>query len=299
MTTITPADLRTLLKLLDTRSFTAAAAALDIDKSQVSRTVARVERRLGVRLFERSTRKLRPTAVGTEICARAREVLAGLYAIEDFAATSRGTPSGTLRLGCGVEFGMLAVSGWIAQYLARHLTVSVDADFSNRVVDLIEEGFDLVIRLGPVVQPELVSVTLGVLPYGLYASPARAAPPAHPAALPATEILRFSAGSHGPGWRLVRGDDAVQMTAAGRATINNVYALAEAARAGFGIARLPRPLADPYVARGELHEIYADWTLDPVTVHAVLPGNRYIAPKVSAFLEVARAAMQTGATLNV
>ncbi|MGE0373442.1 MAG: LysR family transcriptional regulator [Gammaproteobacteria bacterium] len=296
MATLSPADLRILLKLFDTRSVTAAAAGLDVDKSQVSRTLARIERRLGVRLFERSTRALHPTAIGVEVCTRARDVLAGLHAIDDLAATSRGTPSGTLRLGCGVEFGMLAVSEWITTYLARYPHVAVNADFSNRVVDVIEEGFDLVIRLGPIARAELVAVSLGSLAYGMYASPHSSALPTHPSALSPADILCFSAGSHGAGWRLFRDGEAVSITPAGRATLNNVHALADAARAGLGVARLPRRLAAAYLARGELREVFGDWSLDPVEVHAVLPGNRYIPPKVSVFLDIARAAMLAEAT---
>ncbi|MBX9609484.1 MAG: LysR family transcriptional regulator [Gammaproteobacteria bacterium] len=301
MSSISPLELRVLLKLLDSGSFTAAAVALDLDKSQVSRVVARVERRLGVRLFERSTRALRATALGAEVCARARQVLAGLEGIETLAAEHGKAPAGTLRLACGVEFGSLAVSGWIATCLARQPAMAVDADFSNRVVDIIEEGFDIAIRLGDALPSDLPVVRLGALGYGLFASPvtlAGAPLPDHPSLLSARAVLRYAVGSHGGAWRMTRDGETLTMRAHGRVTVNNVFALADAARAGLGIARLPRLLARDYLARGELMEVFADWTLATVAVHAVLPGNRHVPPKTHAFLDVARAAMGGSADLG-
>lgn len=297
MSSISPLELRVLRKLQDSGSFTAAANALDLDKSQVSRVVARVERRLGARLFERSTRALRATALGAEVCARARDVLAGLEAIEALAADRGDAPAGTLRLACGVEFGMLAVSRWIARFVTDHPRVSVDADFSNRVVDVIEEGFDVAIRLGETLPAELPVVRLGAVRYGLYASPqlvATTPPPDHPGALPADRLLRHAVGRRAGDWRLNRPGEALSLRPCGRLTVNNVFALADAARAGLGIARLPRLLARDYITRGELTELFDDWTLTSVAVHAVLPGHRHVPLKTRVFLDTARAAMAAG-----
>lgn len=301
MSSISPLELRVLRKLLDSGSFTAAADALDLDKSQVSRVVARVERRLGARLFERSSRALRATALGAEVCARARDVLAGLEAIEALAADRGDAPAGTLRLACGVEFGMLAVSRWITRFVTDHPRVSVDADFSNRVVDVIEEGFDVAIRLGDALPSDLPVARLGALGYGLFASPITMAGtplPDHPSLVSARAVLRYAVGSHGGAWRMTRVGETLTMRAQGRVTVNNVFALADAARAGLGIARLPRLLARDYLARGELMEVFADWTLATVAVHAVLPDNRHVPPKTHAFLDVARAAMGGSADLG-
>lgn len=290
-TTISALELRILVRLQDTQSFTATAEALHLDKSRVSRVVAQVERRLGVQLFERSTRALRVTELGTEICARARGILAGLEAIGDLAANRRKAPSGTLRISCGTEFGMLAVSGWISSFLQRYSAVSVEADFSNRLVDVIEDGFDVAIRLGDVIPENLPLVKLGTLSYGLYASPsliARGVSLERPSEIPADLMLRYSSGRSGSRWRLEKAGEVVTLNPRGKVVLNNVFALADSVRAGLGIARLPRLLAREAVACKELVEILHTWHLPPVPIHAVLPPNRLRLPITRAFLEIAR-----------
>jgi len=210
-------------------------------------------------------------------------------------------PRGTLKLTCGVEFGQLAVSGWINTYLQRYPQVVVEADWSNRVVDLVHEGFDVAIRLGDLPDSTLAARKLGELHYGLYASPTylqRHGSPKLAQDLQQHELLMFTGGSLKQGWTLYQGaersEGQVRLSAQqARYRINNSYAVCSSAIAGLGIARLPRMLAEPEAATGRLVEVLADWQSHRVAVHAVFPSARFLTPKVRAFVEVA--ALQFGA----
>lgn len=271
--------------------FTRAAERLGTHKAHVSRTVSRLEARLGVRLLQRSTRALAVTEVGRELFERATSILSAIDETEAAIAQTQGEPRGVLRLSCGVEFGLLAVNGWIAGYLRRFPEVRVEADFSNRVVDLIHEGFDLAVRVGPLADSGLAARRLGEVDYALYASPdylrARPAPGA-PAELDGHALIHSPSGQGG--WRLLRGAEAAEVTAAPRLSVNNNLAARDATAAGMGIALLPVFQARPLAEAGGLVEVLPGWRRPPVPVHAVFASSRFLSPKVRLFVDHARAA---------
>lgn len=287
--------LQAFVKVVQTGSFTRAAAALGTQKAHLSRVVAQLETSLGVRLLERTTRALSLTEVGREFFERAVGILA---AVEDARRTvqkAQGEPGGTLRLTCGVEFGMIAVSAWIGRYLQRYPQVRVDADFSGRLVDLVHEGFDLAIRVGPLADSTLAARRLGDLSYGLFAAPeylARRGEPAHPTDLSAHAALVFAAGRHRASWSLARADATERVDLTPRLRANNVFAVRDAAVAALGVAQLPRIVAAAAVRAGQLRPVLAEWAPPPVPVHAVFASARYLTPKVRAFIDLAVEAMR-------
>jgi DNA-binding transcriptional LysR family regulator len=273
--------------VVQTGSFTRAAEAMGTQKAHLSRVISKLERRLGVRLVERTTRSLSLTEIGREIFERAQGILEAADDAERVAQRMRAEPAGVLRLTCGVEFGMVAVSGWVAGYLRRHPRVTVEADFTGRLVDIVHEGFDLAIRVGELTESRLAARRLGELRYGLYASPAylaRRGVPSSPDALSRHELLIFRAGSH-RGWRLARGDEVVRVGAGARLSVNNSFAVRDAAIAGLGIAQLPLVIAGDSVSAGALTRVLTDWQPSPVPVHALYPSARYLTPKVRAFID--------------
>lgn len=288
MTTMEIAELQALVKVVQTGSFTRAADALGIEKARVSRMLSGLESKLGVRLLERTTRALSLTEVGREIFERAVGILA---AVDDVARVSQrmlATPRGQLRLSCGVEFGMLAVSNWIEGYLQKYPEVSVEADFTGRLVDIVHEGFDLAIRVGELSDSALAARRLGELHYGLYASPsylARYGLPGSPDALQSHQLLMFSAGSHRSGWRLRHMGEEVRVQNTARLRINNSFAVRDAALAGLGIAQLPLLISQECEVLGQLRRVLPEWQAAPVPVHALYPSNRYLTPKVRAFID--------------
>ena len=200
---------------------------------------------------------------------------------------------------------MIAVSGWIAAYLERYPQVRVDAEFTGRIVDIVHEGFDLAIRVGPLADSTLTARKLGELRYGLFAAPAylarRAAPaylarraaPEHPAELETHDVLSFAGGSHQATWTLARGNQQERVTLQPRMKANNVFAVRDAAIAGLGIAQLPLIVAEPTVQAGQLSQILGAWSLPAVPVHAVFASARYLTPKVRGFIDLAVDAVQS------
>jgi len=287
-------SLQAFVKVVQTGSFTRAADALQTQKAHLSRVVTQLEKELGVRLLERSTRSLSLTEIGREFYERAVGILASVDDAQRAVQNAQAEPRGTLKLTCGAEFGMIAVSGWIAAYLQRHPDVRVDADFTSRVVDIVHEGFDLAIRVGPLPNSTLAARKLGELSYGLFASPhylsARAAP-MHPGELRAHDILAFAGGSHQASWSLEQAGHSVRIELQPRLKANNVFSVRDATVAGLGIAQLPWVVAAPVVASGQLQPVLPAWSLARVPVHAVFASARYLTPKVRAFIDLAVQAM--------
>lgn len=283
-------ELKAFVKVVQSGSFTRAADALETQKSYLSRVVTGLERKLGVRLLERSTRSMHLTEIGREVYERAVGIIGAVDDTERIAAQLNAQPRGTLKLTCGTEFGMIAVSSWIDRYLQDYPQVSVEADFTGRLLDLVHEGFDLAIRIGELADSRLAARRLGELSYGLFASPAyfkRQPKPRHPADLRNHKQLVFHAGGHGSGWRLTRGAEQVKVEVSARLRVNNSFAVRDAAVAGLGVAQLPDRVAQPAVDSGTLVRVLPQWQPPSVPVSAVFASNRYLSAKVRAFVDLA------------
>lgn len=281
-------QLRTFVKVVDAGSFTRAAAALGSEKAQVSRVVAQLEKSLGVQLLERTTRSLSLTDAGREILERARTILAGVDETARFADEARGKPRGVLRITCGVEFGLSTVSRWVNGYLASYPDASADVEYTPRITDIVQEGFDIAIRIGPVRDSGLASRKLGELRYGLYACPKylkRRGVPKEVADLATHDLLMFTAGSHRSGWKLRRSGRLVEVDGPARLFANNALALRGAALASLGIAQLPDMLVDEWEGRNRLVKVLDDWSCATAPIYALFGNHRYRAPKVRAFLD--------------
>jgi DNA-binding transcriptional LysR family regulator len=286
--------LQAFVKVVQTGSFTRAAEALNTQKARVSRAVSQLERELGVRLLERTTRALSLTEIGREFFERSVGILSSVEDAKRTVQKAQGEPRGTLRLTCGVEFGMIAVSHWIPRYLQRYPQVRVDAEFTGRLVDLVHEGFDLAIRVGSLADSTLAARKLGELLYGLFAAPdylARRSAPKHPGDLDAHDTLAFAGGSHQATWTLSHGSQQVRVVLQPRLKANNVFAVRDAAVMGRGVAQLPLIVAANAVQEGQLQPVLPDWAPPAVPVHAVFASARYLTPKVRGFIDLAVEAM--------
>jgi LysR family transcriptional regulator, regulator for bpeEF and oprC len=292
-------QLRVLVKVVQAGSFTRAADVLGMQRSNVSRVIAQLEAELGVTLLERTTRTQSVSAAGREVYERALGVL---DAVEDTLRVTQRVheePSGLLRLTCGVEFGMAAVGAWVEAYLERYPKVTVDAEYATRELDLVHEGFDLAIRAGPLQESRLVARPLGELLYGLYASPAylrQRGMPATPADLPSHALVVFSGASPRPVWTLHKGTAREQIKVAGaaRLRVNAGAGVRSALLRGLGIGQLPAVIADELVQHKLLQRVLPMWQPRAVQVFAVYPSNRYLTPKVRAFVDLAASGFPGG-----
>jgi DNA-binding transcriptional LysR family regulator len=284
--------LQAFVKVVQTGSFTRAADALHTQKARLSRVVSQLERELSVRLLERSTRSLSLTEAGREFFERAHAILASVDDARQAMQRIRGEPQGTLRLTCGVEFGLVAVSAWIADYLAAFPQVQVEADYSNRVVDIVHEGYDLAVRVGPLSDSSLAARRLGLLDYGLYASAdylRRHGPPAGPQDLNAHPLVVYAGTAPQGQWQLSRSDEVQRLKLQPRLRVNTSLAAREALQRGLGIGLLPRRVAEPAGQPALLQRVLPDWAAPEVPVHAVFASARYLTPKVRAFIDLAAA----------
>ena len=283
-------QLRAFVKVAQTGSFTRAAELLGLQKSHLSRTVTQLEARLGVKLLERTTRSLRVTEVGREVLERATGILDSVDDTQRLVQNIHVEPRGSLRLTCGVEFGMIAVNAWVNAYLAAHPRVTAEVEYTSRVLDLVHEGFDVAIRVGALEESRLAARRLGDLRYGLFASPAYLARHGRPADiddLARHPLLVFNPGPRRAGWQLRRGTESTRVDADARLRVNSGFAVHDAVLAGLGIGRVPLLIARAALAARQVVRVLPQWEPEPTPVHAVFPSQRYLTPKVRAFIDLA------------
>ncbi|WP_299869694.1 LysR family transcriptional regulator [uncultured Hoeflea sp.] len=282
-------ELRALTIVVERGTFTAAAEAMKTDKAHVSRIVSRLEKKLGAQLLQRSTRQLSLTEVGREFYERAAGIILALEETEASVAQSMGRPTGVLKVTAGTEYGSLVVNQWITAYLKLHGDVRIEAEFTNRVTDIIHEGFDVAIRIGALPDSELSVRKLGEVSYGLYASPEYlklSGPVRTPEDLAHHDLVMFAPRGR-PSWKIVKGRQTAEIESAPRYLVNNNQAALEATLRGLGVALLPRFVAGPNIDAGRLLTVLDGWGKIPAPVHAVFPSSRYMAPKVRAFVDLA------------
>jgi len=185
---------------------------------------------------------------------------------------------------------MIAVSGWVNEFLNSYPMVSAEVESTSRVLDLVYEGFDLAIRVGKLEESRLAARPLGTIDYGLFACPryvARQGMPESVEALKHHALIMFTGGSHWSGWHLSRDAEKVKIEAAAKLRVNNSFAVRDALLRSLGVGQLPLMVASDSVKSGRLVQVLPDWASSPVPVHAVFPGNRYLTPKVRAFVDLA------------
>ncbi len=295
--------LKAFVSIVQNGSFTAAAKALGGHKAGLSRTIAQLEKQLGVRLLERTTRRMRLTDIGQAIYDRAVAVLAAIDDIEATAASQHGEPRGVLRLMIDPELAPAGAGRWVSAYADQYPEVRVEVDLSGRNADLLHEGFDLAIRLGlpsdpnPESNPNPDSVThkLGELSYGLYASPAYLEK--HGTPKDGDELrqhpLVMSGNPAQRGWRLITLSRELRIDGPARLRANNSLLMRDAAVNGLGVVLLPNAVGKEESARGTLKRVLSAWSTPKVPVHAILPGVGLPTSKVRAFVELASSAPLT------
>jgi DNA-binding transcriptional LysR family regulator len=277
------------VRVVDARSYSAAARQAGATTSALSKRVAKLEGALGVRLLERTTRRLAPTEAGAAFYERCLRVLDELGEAERAATRLGGGARGTLRMSAPVIFGELHVAPLVPRLLERHPGLGADLWLSDRYVDLVDEGFDLALRIGRLADSSLAARRLGAVPAVVCASPAyleRRGVPRRPDDLAGHECLRYSLAGAGREWRL-RGPDGRERAyaAAGRCSLNHGGAMREIALAGGGLAQLPLFLVAEALAAGRLRAVLDDYRPPDFGIYAVHPAGRAPSPKVRAAVD--------------
>lgn len=278
-------ELRAFVRAAETGSFSQTAREFGLSQPSVSRMVAALEERLGVRLLLRTTRQVTPTEGGATFLARARQLLADL---EEAEGEARGSDSlsGTLRIAMPGAFGIREVVPRLPAFLASHPQLRAEFLVSDRMEDLVAEGVDLALRFGPLADSGFGARRLARAPRHVVASPVYLAARGTPvtlAELAAHDCLFGPGGAGRAGWSFSRDGAEASVTVAGRVQIASADGVVACARMGLGIAVASRWMCRAEIESGELVVILEQYRLQPAEVFAVFPAGRRPSPKARAF----------------
>ncbi|MES2262511.1 MAG: LysR family transcriptional regulator [Pseudomonadota bacterium] len=271
------------------QSFAGGARRLGMSPPAVTRAIAALEERLGVRLLERTTRHVRVTDAGQRYLDDARRILAEVDEADDAAAGSNAAPRGHLAVTAPVLFGRQYVMPGIVDYLQRYPGMEVNAVFVDRVTSLVEEGFDVGVRIGELPDSSMRAVNVGQVRRVVCASPAYLAlhgAPATPDELGRHVIVASSGSSTPPEWRFTDGARQLALRVKPRLVVNSNDAAIEAVRRGFGLARLLSYQAAPWIAAGELQAVLAPFETPGLPINIVHRDSRQGSPRIRSFVDL-------------
>lgn len=280
-------EIRGFVAVADGRSFAQAARRLGISTAQMSKLVARLEDRHGTRLLNRTTRNVSLTAAGRAYLAGARELLDMFDQLEILVGDAGG-PRGLLRLSVPVSFGAVEIGPALLDFAAAHALVGLEVFFSDRAVNLVEEGFDAAVRIGSLSNSTLVARRLATSRIVTCAAPAyldHYGAPRAPDELAGREIIIDLNPADPFVFRFGRGAVRQSVRVDGRLRFAGAQACLAAARAGLGITRAPAFAAVDDLRAGRLRPLLCEFEPDPVSIHAVYPQTRHLAAKVRAFVD--------------
>ena len=285
-------EIAVFAQVVQAGSFTAAARALRMPKSTVSRKVLELEQRLGARLLQRTTRKLSLTDVGRTYFGYAARAVAELEEAERAVRDLESAPRGLLRVTAPVNFGFLGPL--VAAYLLRHPDVQIELMCTDRVVDMVEERVDVGIRVGPLADSSLVTRSLGSARRVLVASRSylkKKGRPALPEELNKHDCLQFGANTGRTSYVLSTDARTVELSVPARLIVNDMDILHTAALNGLGIALLPMFRCVEDLRARRLERLLADWNAPAISIAAVYPTTRHLSPKVKTFVDHLQAGM--------
>lgn len=288
-------DMRLFVQVMESRSFTAAAEQLGLSKQYVSRRLMQLESRLGARLLNRSTRRLDVTALGQSYYESAVRLLAEVEQVEQGIAGQGAEPRGTLRLSAPLSFAVVHLGSLIPAFLQRYPQVTVEVDLSDRPVDLLGEGFDLVLRIGVLEDSTLIARRIATIPRVYCASPAYLAArgtPLHPDDLAEHDCLPYGHGRQVQ-WRFKAKGKPLSISVSGRIRANNGELLRDAAIEGMGVTYLPSFIVEQALAAGRLQTVLDEFATEPLVLSAVYPQHRQSSRPLQVLVEFLREQLGT------
>ena len=280
--------MKTFVAVVESESFTAAGARLEMSKAVVSKYVGILEDHLGTRLLNRTTRRLSLTESGTAYYERCVQILADVDEAEQSAGQLTAIPRGTLKVAMPVSFGTICIAPLMSEYMRRYPEVKLDIALADRRVDLIEEGFDLAIRVGSLPESGLIARRLATDRIVCCAAPSYLAThgrPAKPADLADHACLNYSYASGGDEWTFGKQRTHVSVRIDGPVRANNGDMLRLAALDGAGIIWQPHFIVGEDVKNGRLIELMSDFAGPELGVYALYPSRKHLSAKVRTFVD--------------
>ena len=281
-------EMRAFVTVIDAGSFVRAADALDLSKTAVSRLVSDLEARLGTRLLHRTTRRLSLTPEGEVFLERCRSLLEGVESAEAELSTRAGEAVGQLRVNVPVTFGLLHLAPLWPAFMALHPRVVLDITLSDRLVDLVDEGYDLAVRIAQLQTSSLVSRQLTSTRLVLCASPdylRRHGTPAQPSDIAQHSVISYTLLATGDQWAFQGPQGPVSVKVSPRMRTNSGDTCCAAALQHQGIVLQPTFLVGPHLASGALVEILPAYRSLDLGVHAIYPTRKHLTPKVRALID--------------
>jgi DNA-binding transcriptional LysR family regulator len=281
-------EMRVFAAVVDAGSFVGAAQPLVMSKAAVSRHVADLEARLGVRLLHRTTRKLSLTPEGEVFHARCKELLENVDEAEAEITSRSGEARGLLKVNVPFTFGLLHLAPLWPEFMELHPNVTLDVTLADRMVDLVEEGFDMAVRIARLPSSSLISRRIASTRMVLCASPVylrQRGTPMHPTELAGHDVIAYSLLSTGETWEFTGPDGAVSVRVHPRMRTNSGDSCRVAALRHKGIVLQPSFLVGPDLLAGTLVEIMPEYRSFELGVYAVYPSRKFVSPKVRLLID--------------
>ncbi|GAB4344862.1 MAG: LysR family transcriptional regulator [Gammaproteobacteria bacterium] len=282
-------DIAVFVQVVESGSFTAAAEKLGLSKSVVSKYVTRLEERLGARLLHRTTRRLSLTEVGRVFHARSQLGLRELEEAEAEVSRLQGAPRGELRINSPMSFGILHLAPALPEFLSLYPELTVDMNLDDRRIDLVEEGFDLAIRIGELPDSSLVARRLAPCRHVVCGSPRyfeRCGLPRTPEDLRDHNAITFKYQDSPHEWHFVTPTGGVaRVRVSGTIRMNNSLGLREALLRDVGLTLTPSFVVGADIAAGRLRAVLTDYQALELSIYALYPERRHLSPKVRAFID--------------
>lgn len=280
--------MRVFVSVVDAGSFAGAAARLDVSRAMASKQVAGLEDHLGTRLLNRTTRRLSLTEAGTDFYQRSVQILADVEEAEQAAGNMAAEPRGVLKLSMPLAYGLHRFGPIVSAYSTRYTHVRLDLSLSDRKVDLVEEGYDLAIRIGKLPESGLIARKLGEVQSIVVGAPdylKRHGTPATPDELARHACLGYSLASTVDEWRLQGPGGVVAVHCAGPVKADNGDMLRLVALSGAGLIFQPRFIVEEDVRAGRLVRVLPEFASEELGVYALYPSRRHLSAKVRTFVD--------------
>lgn len=282
-------SMRAFVRVVELGGFTPAARSLALSPSMVTKHIDAIEERIGVRLLSRSTRAVRPSEAGLLYYERCVALLAAMEEADNEAASTVQRPAGTLRITSPVEFGNAHLSALVAEMMALYPELAVKLDYSNRVVNLVEEGYDLAVRIAGTLDGSLVGRRIASSAMHVVASPALLAKegrPERPEDLERFDALCFGIPTPWERWTFRHGGNVTELKVRSRMVSTSAEALRLAAREGAGVSLLPSFVCGRDLAEGHLVSLFPDHDLGSLGIHALYPDRQFLPARVRLFIDL-------------
>jgi DNA-binding transcriptional LysR family regulator len=280
--------MRVFATVVETASFTRAGERLDMSKAMVSKYVAVLEDHLGTRLLNRTTRRLSLTESGQVYYERCLQIIADVAEAEQAAGQLTAIPRGTLKIAMPVSFGTIKIGPLITEYVRQYPEVKLDIALADRKVDLIDEGFDLAIRIGSLPESGLIARKLAVDRTAICAAPAylkQHGTPHKPEDLRRHACLNYTYASSGDEWYLKNDREELVVPTSGPIKVNNGDMLRLAALSGGGIIWQPRFIVEDDLRTGGLVEVLTNYSTAELGIYAIYPSRKHLSAKVRTFVD--------------